>query len=199
MFSNPVTTGTHLWVRWYDRTTLRPAIAVSNDAGVTWTMRELPGAAPVPQATLPNGELDPHQVNGLSFLLIAGDGPTAYAAIWDGSSTPAAPIPGAQEDLGWLRTYRTTDGGLTWQAVAPGSTMPAIGCAWLTADGRLVVGLPRQDGTPGYVYAVSADGITYTPAEPPGLPAQLKGIDGTTAFTEQDVYTSTDGWTWQKA
>ena len=51
--------------------------------------------------------------------------------------------------------------------------------------------------TPGDEYIVSADGgLTWSAADPPGLTEGLVHSDGTFAYTDHAVYTSTDGRTW---
>lgn len=189
---------TDIWVAGVSETTGRPAVAVSHDAGATWIERDLPGTAQVPQPTPMDGGGYVRFSTG-EALIIPRDGTTAYVTRYDGTAEPAERLPGT-EGFGWLRTYRTTDGGLTWQPVAPGSTTPSYYRAWIAADGRIVAALgPREvDGVVRDRYAVSTDGINWTPAEPPGLPTSVSGIDGSVAFSNDAVYLSDDGWNWQQ-
>jgi hypothetical protein len=190
---------TDIWIGGANPVTARPAVAVSHDGGETWTVRDLPGTSPEPLPDLtPTGDGTARIFSGLE--LIGHDGTTAYATRWDGSPepTPKPEIPGT-EGMGWLHTWRTTDGGLTWQQVAPGSTTPSYVCAWTTADGRIVVSFATADVGVGR-YAVSADGgLTYAPAILPGLPEPVIQIDGSSAFSYHAMYVSDDGWTWREA
>jgi hypothetical protein len=189
-----VTGPSGIWVTGRHRETQRPSVAVSHDSGATWIERELPGAAVVPQPTLPSGELDPHSSSGPGVQLIAGDGPIAYATMWD--ATPLSPAAGS---LGRMWTYRTADAGLTWQAVADVPTTPFYAFVWMAAGGRIVVSLPGRNGDePIFTFAASTDGVTYAPAAPPGLPVSLNFIDGSIAYSGSAVYASTDGWTWRE-
>ncbi len=189
-----------IWVSGLNPATLRPAVAVSHDGGATWTQRDLPGSKVIPQPTLPTGELDPNSGTGPQLQLIPKDDTTAYVTLWDGSDPhPAPPIPGT-ENYGWLRTYRSTDGGFSWQAVSAESTTPSYSGAWITTDGRIVVALQGRDvgGVVMDTYAASTDAVTYAAAAPPGLPDSLRFIDGSIAFTGHEVYATGDGWTWRE-
>ncbi|GIH02182.1 hypothetical protein Rhe02_02490 [Rhizocola hellebori] len=190
----PVTAGpADIWVSGLNPSTGRLAVAVSHDAGATWTKRDMPGGRVIPQPTLPSDTLSDSV--GMPVQLIAGEGDTAYASVWDASAKPAAAARLAGVES-WLKTYRTTDGGDSWQAVADGSTTPSYAWGWRAANGRIVVALIRGDiGT----YATSADGVTYAFTAPPGLPASaLVFTDGSIAFGYHAVYFSDDGWTWRE-
>jgi hypothetical protein len=203
MLSGSVAIGSTVWVPGKDPVTRRPAVAVSHDGGATWTMRDLPGTAPDPLP--PSSSTD---VPGIvttyvqgSTQLIVENATTAYALVWDASTQPI-PVPDLPGTTGfaWLRTYRTTDGGLTWEPVAAESTTPSYECAWTTTDGRIVAALgPRDAG--GVVmdrYVVSSDAVTWTPTELSGLPDGVLRIDGSIAFDFHAVYVSDDGWTWHE-
>jgi len=170
---------TDIWVSGWDRTS-QAMVAVSHDGGATWTERVLPGGGYM----------------GWGTLLVAHDGTTGYAMVGDGAPNPI-PEP---ELPGGFHTFRTTDGGTTWVPVSPVPTTPSFMSTWITADGRIVLAL-AHDGVSGAVidrYEVSTDGITYAQASPPGLPDQVISIDGSIAFSNDAVYVSDDGWTWQE-
>jgi hypothetical protein len=176
-----------IWVTGLNRQTGRPSVAVSHDGGATWIERELPVTAVLPQPTMFNGEIDPNASRGLGLQVIARDGLTAYATIL---------IPGT---MGSLHTFRTTDGGLSWQAVADRPTTPSYIYAWMASGGRIVASLPaRKDDEPIQRYVTSTDGADYAPAAPPGLPALLEAIDGSIAYSDSAVYVSDDGWSWRE-
>jgi hypothetical protein len=187
--------------------TFRTAVAVSRDGGRTWTEQDMPGAPVTPQPTMPNGEIDRIQGGGGQGHLITRDGVTAYVTVWDGSKNPSAspPPPGAQGPA-LLRTYRTTDSGQTWQAVAAWSTtpqyarMPGNARAWVTTDGHLVTGLlgdSRGEAKPDS-YSITTDGVTHTPITLPGLPRSVKFIDGELAYDDNALYLSDDGVNWRQ-
>ena len=179
----------------------RASVAVSHDGGATWLQRELPGLA---YGSTPRPYV---------FGLASRDGTTAYAFAYDNHASVRTPDPAiaGTEGFGWVRVFRTTDGGNTWQDLDPAAVMPSYAHVWMTADGRLVLALlnPRMDGAPtpsaepsavagAAEFAVSDDGRTFRVAAPAGLPGALFDVDGSVAYSDRAMYVSDDGWTWRE-
>jgi hypothetical protein len=176
---------------------------VSHDRGATWSQQPLPDTGAGVEVTPPGASTDANVIALTTSIMIyplaSRDGVTAYVSVHDESAAqPAQKLPGL-EDLWYARTFRTTDGGLTWREVDTAAVTPSHSAAWMTADHRLVLGVPRPVGN-GYqmVFAVSGDGRTYTVETPPGLPPTISEIDGSVAYNADSVYVSDDGWTWRE-
>ena len=95
-----------------------PAIAVSHDRGATWSQQPLPGTDAGVEVTPPGASTDAEVIALTTSIMIyplaSRDGVTAYVSVHDESA--AQPPRGARtRDLWYARTFRTTDGGLTWR------------------------------------------------------------------------------------
>jgi hypothetical protein len=180
----------------------RPGVAVSRDSGRTWSVhvftRAETGEAPSDMYT---------------FVYPAStDGVTGYAiaAVPDPADTTGMG-PTTQATAG-LRTlvFRTGDGGLTWQRVHPGQTLPRRyyqnADAYVAADGSHVV---LGSDNPPYRWYISTDGgNSYHPANQPGLGGGLLHKDGARvyaaapgaylAFDDEALYQSADGLRWNR-
>jgi hypothetical protein len=200
-----------IWLAGVDTATNVLAVAVTHDGGASWTQREMPNTR---QAADPMGTESPSSANSGSFrgaLYFTGfigdaDGSTAYVTVYDQEADEAATarsadptVPGTQ-GWGWLRGFRTTDGGATWQEVDGGAVIPSYSHGWLTRDGRLVLHLTGRELEAGASaeYVVSADGRHWVVATPPGLPVGVFDVDGSVAYTDHAMYVSDDGWTWRE-
>jgi len=193
-----------LWVSGYDAASLKPAVAVSHDAGRSWTTRDF--------TDLPKVPVEPEGWVGQRYLpdVVSADGRIAYAAFTRGDWPDplygkGSTGPGPLDPLGGERVMRTVDGGLTWHETDPGRTIPASsvgvarGLSYVTRDGGhalVYYGTIRS----GLVILLSADGSRYAPTSLPGLPE-----DGCTrlfngglyvAYNADGVYLSDDGITW---
>jgi hypothetical protein len=195
-----------------DPATSRPAVAVTHDGGASWTQQVMPNTK---QFADPMGiQLPSGTDSGLSYsatqftgLIADADGRTAYATMYDQEAdedatvrSPDPAIPGTQ-GWGWLRGFRTTDGGATWQEVDGGAVIPSYSQGWLTRDGRLILHLTDREleGDATAEYLVSADGRNWVIAAPPGLPVDVFDVDGSVAYFDHAMYVSDDGWTWREA
>jgi hypothetical protein len=168
-------------------------IAVSGDAGRTWSAHTF------------SGLVGPRQFTE-SMFVASHDGRTIYATVAAGGD----PIGGRQP-----RSYvfRSDDAGISWQPVDPTGTAPRLegdAATIVTPDGtHLLADAPsdRSDRTMTAVtFVASTDGgASYRPVILDGLPGQLSQegdrlrqfTGGYLAFTDDTVYMSTDGLTWQ--
>lgn len=175
-----------LWVGGTDPATGRPAVAVSRDAGRTWSSHVFTDAAVCTQVSC-----------GWPRIASA-DGVTAYVVITD---------PVRRRQL----LYRGVS-GRTWTA-QPGTVPPYLGQAsfagsYVASDGTHVLGLAGQDrggldiDTVTF-WAATAAGGGYQPVRLDGLPATVRPICRTPggwfytySYPHAVLYGSDDGWHW---
>ncbi|GGM25549.1 hypothetical protein ACFFX1_09715 [Dactylosporangium sucinum] len=178
-----------LWISGEDPATRLPAVAVSDDAGRTWSTRVLTDVAAPGDSSY-------------STRLASLDGRTGYAVSMTGMGLDGG-------GRAWV--HRTTDGGHSWQRVDPGGTAPwsyGGGSSFVTPDGAHVIADLGRDGK--VTFRISRDGgAHYTPVTLDGLPAEgiygagtpvqaLPG-GGYLAYAPGDaVYVSTDGLHWRR-
>jgi hypothetical protein len=177
-----------LWVSGVDRSTRKPALAVSRDQGRSWTVSVFREADEVkPQGGLVG-------VGNLPDLMTA-DGRTAYVMQVEhmGSDMPLI--------------YHTADGGGTWRLIHRGEQIQSF--SFVTRDGSHVL---MEQGDDGAIVAkrASRDGGPYRPATLFGLPGSggltgppiaLGGGQGFIARSASDLdalYISDDGWTYRR-
>lgn len=181
--------GGRLWASGVDQATGRPAVAVSRDAGRTWSTKVFVDAP----ACSSEGCQPPY--------LTTGDGPTAYAVV---VRVRHRAVYRYVENAG-------RDGG-DWQRDTGVDKVPVdhlVGGAqsFVAADGThvlsQVVPYPDRD-IEGYRWWVARpNGGTYQPVELPGLPATVFPIRRTPdgwfyahSYPDGVLYGSTDGWRW---
>ena len=201
-----------IWLAGGDAATGRPAVAVTHDGGASWTQQVLPNTEQLadPLGTQLPSDTDPglsYSARHITGLIADTDGRTAYVTIYDQEAhedatvrSPDPTIPGTQ-GWGWLRGFRTVDGGATWHEVDGGAVIPSYAVGWLTRDGRLILHLAGREleGDATAEYVVSANGRDWVVAAPPGLPLDVFEVDGSVAYNQHAMYVSDDGWTWREA
>jgi hypothetical protein len=168
-----------IWVQGYEPQGGHAAVAVSRDAGRSWTTSRFDAETPA----LADGRAIP---DGLPYVATT-DGRTAYAMFTGGWTAP--------------RIYRSTDGGAHWQRTNEGRPMtnPLNGpLSMVTRDGSHVV-VAQINGEPAYF--TSADGATYR-HETLGLPRRdaLPEAVTTDSYLVHDrdrLYLSADGRNWR--
>jgi hypothetical protein len=175
-----------LWVVGVDRSTRKPALAVSRNQGRSWHVSVFPEAAPITPdgGSVALGDLP---------QLYTSDGRTAYVM--------QVPRPGSEQPL----IFRSGDGGGTWRLIHQGEMIPPL--AFVTRDGAHVL---FERGDDGGVVATRAshNGAPYRPARLIGLPGGLNllptplgGGRGFIAHSDRDpeaLYVSDDGWTYRR-
>lgn len=176
----PQRAGDRIWVRGNDPVTGRPAVAVSADAGRTWSVQvfaDAPGCHP-------EGCWPAELATGGSHAYVLAVGESARAV------------------------YRLTESG-GWQPVSGVDRVPverrdAPTPSFVARDGTHVLceTVSQPDGRDGCRFWAGRDG-TYQPVELTGLPATVYPIrrtpDGwffTYSYTDRRLFGSTDGWTW---
>lgn len=179
-----------LWIAGEDPATHQPAVAVSDDAGRTWSTQVFKDVPPVEDSYY-----------------------TAQVATLDGRVGYAVSMTGKGLDGGGRAfVHRTTDGGKTWQRVDVDGTAPWSyngGSSFVTPNGAHVIADLGRDRT--ITFRISRDGgAHYTPVTLTGLPAGIDNIadgqpvhtlpgGGYLAFAPGDaIYRSTDGLHWQR-
>jgi hypothetical protein len=184
-----------IWIGGTDPATKRPAVAVSDDAGQTWSNHVF--------TDVPSNTRSYYAVGLASF-----DGRVGYAVTLTAH--------GLDGD-GKVYVHRTADGGATWQRVDTGGTAPwsyGGGSSFVTPDGAHVIAqLPHQtEKDPrGLKFYVSDDGGgRYDPVSLAGLPEEEVGDHGIgepvqsipgggfLAYDGEAMYRSTDGMVWQR-
>ncbi|MGN9909744.1 hypothetical protein ACTMTJ_19545 [Phytohabitans sp. LJ34] len=177
----PAGAGDRIWVRGTDPATGRPAVAVSADAGHSWSVQVFADAP----ACRSEGCRPPY---------LATDGATAYAVVAGASAR--AVYRHTTEDGRWTRMSAVD--------AVPAGRLDAGDRSFVAADGTHVlcetVTLP--DGRDGCRFWAGRDGA-YQTVEPTGLPATVypfhRAADGslyTFSYTTDRIYLSADGWTW---
>ncbi|WP_327000998.1 hypothetical protein OHA72_38525 [Dactylosporangium sp. NBC_01737] len=176
-----------LWIAGNDPGTGLPAVAVSNDAGRSWSTHvftDIPVSA----------------TSGYSEGTATFDGHTGYMVSVTGHGIDGG---------GKVWVHRTTDGGQTWQQVDPGGTAPwsyGGGASYVTPDGAHVILDQGRDDKQSFW--ISRDGgARYTKVTLTGLPEDRIGMGmpraipggGYLANADDAVYVSTDGLQWRRA
>jgi hypothetical protein len=177
LVDTPLSAG--IWVQGYDPQSGHAAVAVSRDAGRSWTTSRFDAETPA----LTDGRPIP---DGLPYVATT-DGRTAYAMFTGEGTAP--------------RVYRSTDGGARWQRTNEGHPMtkPLNGpLSMVTRDGSHVVVAQIDDGP---AYFTSADGSTYR-HESLGLPRldvlpEAVTTDSYLVHDSDRLYLSTDGRSWR--
>jgi len=172
--------GGRIWVRGNDVATGRPAVAVSADAGRSWSVRAFPDAP----ACSPGSCLPAYLATGGSRAYAVAVGATARAVYRYAADGHWEPVTGA--------------------GAVPAGHLGAGGHAFVAADGTHVLceTVPQPDGRDGCRFWAGRDG-TYQEADLAGLPATVyqirRAADGsfyTHSYTTDRLYVSADGWTW---
>ncbi|TDB79476.1 sialidase family protein [Micromonospora sp. KC721] len=177
-----------LWASGVDPATGRPGVAVSRDAGRTWSTQVFADAPACSRAGCP------------APYLAAGDGPIGYAVVL-----------GAQQRVVYRYEENDGQGAGGWQRVpgagsVPSDRLPGGVQSFVTADGThvlfQVVTQSDQDVDGHRWWRAGADG-TYEAVQPVGLPATVNPIRRTSngwfythSYLDKVVYGSTDGWHW---
>jgi hypothetical protein len=174
-----------LWVAGRDLATNYAAVAVSHDAGRTWSTR-----------IFGPGETDlPTSMNYADPLSTSLDGQTAYTVVMTN---------GDDDRTRRSFVYRTDDGGATWQRVDPRRTLPYSyhgGASFIAADGTHVV---TETSNSRLVWWTSRDrGGSYARAQLAGLgevsePVRVAAPGSYMTFNRDAVFRSTDGLTWTR-
>jgi hypothetical protein len=179
--------GGRFWVPGIDRATGRPAVAVSANAGRTWSAQVFADAPACPA----EGCLWP--------TLAMGAGGTTYA------------VSTGERDRAVYRLSagRSPNGG--WQRISEADRVPyewpgTGGESFVAADGTHLLGQlvpPRGRDGAGYRFWAARGGGTYEPVELDGLPAAVypiqRSADGwfyTHGGADDLLYGSSDGWHW---
>ncbi|NBE85211.1 beta propeller repeat protein [Micromonospora rubida] len=176
-----------LWASGIDPPTGRPGVAVSRDAGGTWSTHVF--------ADAPSCARD----RCLAPYLATGDGATGYSV-----------VVGAQHRAVYRYVDDGSQDGGSWQRVSGADSVPADQSrspqSFVTSDGTHVLfeSVPQRDrDLDGYRWWAAGSDGTYEAVEPDGLPATVYPIrrtsDGwfyTTSYDDEVLYGSTDGWHW---
>ncbi|MEV4510796.1 sialidase family protein [Dactylosporangium sp. NPDC049525] len=178
-----------LWISGTDeQSDERPVLAVSSDAGRTWSVHSFtdhPNAAPQSSESVYPTTLD---------------GITGYVVLMSGSPRGGAHV------------YRTSDGGSTWQWVDRQGTAPwsyGAGNSFITKDGSHVIANVPSETVHTTSFSASRDnGNRYQPITLTGLPANPESSDagpvhtiaggGYLTRTVDAAYLSTDGLNWKR-
>jgi hypothetical protein len=176
-----------LWVSGFDRSTRKPALAVSHDRGRTWKVTVFTAVAPVD--------------DGGGFIGV-GNLPEVYTADGRTAYVMQTRLMGTDEP----QIYRTTDGGDTWRLIHQGEKIQSF--AFVTRDGAHV--LFEQDSDGVAIRRASHNGGPYRPAVLFGLPGSGSLIGAPTSLGDgrgylaqsamhpYELYVSDDGWTYRR-
>ena len=191
----PVPAEAGVWVTGTDPVSRRPAVAVSRDAGRTWSTHVFAELAP---------EFDPPAPSAPAVVAPPGVSFPAYVTTVDGRLVFLTVY---SDGAGYI--YRSTDGGTTWPRSDPtghGAQFGSNGTAGLVLrDGaHLVFAAYGPNDVPGQVrFAASRDGGPYQDVPGPALSllaaTSISAVGGGGYFTRDSygLYASDDGLTWR--
>ena len=194
-FVQPAPADAGLWVTGTDPVTRRPTVAVSHDAGRSWSAHVFDQLAP---------EFEPPTASAPAVVAPTGVSFPAYVATVDGQLLYLTVY---SDGVGYI--YRSIDGGATFARADPtghGATFGSVGSAgFVTRDGtHMVFSAFSPNDRPGEVrYAASKDGGPYRDIAGPPLSwlaaTSISAVSGGGYLTGDSygVYASDDGVTWR--